>query len=210
MDRRLIDVDMEPLSVSKNTKYLPGSRIKKALIRRFFNTILDLLKRGNYKGILEVGCGEGILLKQLERGLQCRNFTAVDIDDQEIRCAVENAPFAKLSLADVHALPFPDRCFDLTVCCEVLEHVEKPALACAEIFRAGRDMFLFSVPNEPLWRVLNVLRLAYLPTFGNPPQHVNHWSTTSFPRFLSAWFEILEVRTPVPWVVVLCRKKSTA
>ena len=67
------------------------------------------------------------------------------------------------------------RAFDLAAAIEVLEHVPDRA-------DPGRDgpgdrrHLLVSVPDEPLWRILNVARGAYIRDLGNTPGHVNHWS----------------------------------
>jgi len=45
-------------------------------------------------------------------------------------------------LADVHNLPFPDKCFDFVYCSHLLEHVDDPIQACAEIIRVGKRGYI--------------------------------------------------------------------
>lgn len=45
-------------------------------------------------------------------------------------------------LADVHNLPFPDKCFDFVYCSHLLEHVDDPMRACAEIMRVGKRGYI--------------------------------------------------------------------
>ncbi len=56
--------------------------------------------------------------------------------------------------ADARALPFPDRCADLVLCCDVLEHIEddqQAARELARVLRPGGTAFV-SVPADPrLW-----------------------------------------------------------
>ena len=47
-----------------------------------------------------------------------------------------------LVVADVQALPFRARSFDYVYCAHVLEHVDDPLRACAEILRVGRRGFI--------------------------------------------------------------------
>jgi len=47
-----------------------------------------------------------------------------------------------LVLADIHNLPFRDKCFDFVYCSHVLEHVNDPILACSEIMRVGKRGFI--------------------------------------------------------------------
>jgi hypothetical protein len=63
------------------------------------------------------------------------------------------------------------------------------------------------VPNEPLWRVLNVMRGKYLGSLGNTPGHVNHWSSGRFRSFLERRFQIVELHKPLPWTMALCKVK---
>ena len=71
--------------------------------------------------------------------------------------------------------------------------------------RCAQRWLLASVPREPLWRALNVARGAYVSRLGNTPGHLNHWSRRAFIRLLSAHGEIVEVRSPFPWTMLLVR-----
>jgi hypothetical protein len=62
-----------------------------------------------------------------------------------------------------------------------------------------------SVPREPLWRALNLARLSYVGALGNTPGHLNHWSKGAFLEFLTGSVEVVEVRSPLPWTMALCR-----
>ena len=77
-------------------------------------------------------------------------------------------------------MSYPSKAFDLVIACEVLEHIMYPAKVLAEAKRLSRRYAIFSVPREPIWRVLNVARGRYLADLGNTPGHINHWSTQSF------------------------------
>jgi SAM-dependent methyltransferase len=44
--------------------------------------------------------------------------------------------------ADIHQLPFRDKCFDFVYCAHVLEHTADPLRACAEIMRIGKRGYL--------------------------------------------------------------------
>jgi hypothetical protein len=64
---------------------------------------------------------------------------------------------------------------------------------------------LVSVPREPLWRALNLARLKYVSELGNTSGHLGHWSKRGFVEFLSQRVEVVEVRSPLPWTMALCR-----
>lgn len=57
-----------------------------------------------------------------------------------------NAPLARLDKplisADIQSLPFRDKSFDFVYCSHLLEHVDDPIKACAEIMRVGKRGFI--------------------------------------------------------------------
>ena len=71
--------------------------------------------------------------------------------------------------------------------------------------RVARRHVIVSVPREPLWRALNMLRGAYVRDLGNTPGHVNHWSRGAFLDFVNEHGRIEAVRTPFPWTMLLVR-----
>jgi SAM-dependent methyltransferase len=68
-----------------------------------------------------------------------------DIQDQRSgRSLARTRPFV---CGDIHALPFKDKEFDYVICNQVLEHIDAPDFAIAEITRVGKRGYL-SVPSE--------------------------------------------------------------
>ena len=110
--------------------------------------------------------------------------------------------FASLAGPD---LPFAKDEFDIACAIEVLEHVPDPDRTLAEMVRVARSHVLVSVPREPLWRALNVVRGAYVRQLGNTPGHVNHWSRGAFLDFVNRHGRIAAIRSPFPWTMVLVR-----
>jgi 2-polyprenyl-3-methyl-5-hydroxy-6-metoxy-1,4-benzoquinol methylase len=107
------------------------------------------------------------------------------------------APISKLA---------PDRdAAELIVCCEVLEHLDDPEAGLETITRLARPWLLVSVPREPIWRALNLARGKYVRDLGNTPGHLGHWSRRAFVEFLRSRVEVVDVRSPVPWTMALCR-----
>jgi 2-polyprenyl-3-methyl-5-hydroxy-6-metoxy-1,4-benzoquinol methylase len=186
-------------------KYTTANPIGRYLVRNFLRRIGSVLAGICFDSLLDVGCGEGVVLAHMAPHLAGKRVCGTDIDALSVQTARTNAPFAFLQVADVYALPFRDGEFDVVVCCEVLEHLRAPDLALQEIRRVTAGHCLVSVPNEPVWRLLNMARGAFLAQLGNTPGHVNHWNRRSFGAFIGDRFEILETITPLPWIGVLCR-----
>ncbi len=87
-------------------------------------------------------------------------------------------------MGSIYGLPFVNHEFDLVICTEVLEHLNAPILALQEIRRVSAKYCMLSVPNEPIWRFLNITRGAYITNLGSTPAHVNHWSIGSFQQYV--------------------------
>ena len=81
----------------------------------------------------------------------------------------------------------------------------EPESTLAEMARVARRHLIVSVPREPMWRMLNMARGAYLRELGNTPGHLNHWSKVGFHSLLTRYGTVQEVRTPFPWTMVLVR-----
>lgn len=173
-------------------------------IRNFDRVILDLVRPLDPRQILEVGCGEGHVTGLLLRHTEAR-IVAYDISDPILEIAREaagagRAKFARKCILDLKA---SEDSAPLVVCCEVLEHLEDPERGLRRLAEVAAPYALVSVPREPLFQTLNFLRGAHLRALGNSPGHLHHWGTKDFVRLVQRYFEILEVRTPLPWTIVL-------
>lgn len=96
---------------------------------------------------------------------------------------------------------------DLVVCCEVLEHLNRPEEALRRLQCVVSRNLIISVPREPIWRLLNLARGKYIGSLGNTPGHLQHWSARAFTQLVARYFELVAVRTPLPWTIALCRRR---
>lgn len=186
------------------TKYSDPSPLVRFANQRFFDALSEMLRSVRVQSVLDAGCGEGEILSRLG---STRAF-GVDRDFQRVAIASSRTASGGLSAADVQRLPFPADSFDLVVMLEVFEHVGDPQEALAEIARVSGQYILASVPNEPWWRIGNMLRLKYLREFGNTPEHLHHWSTSGFKSFISDSFHVIQVRRPFLWTFILAQKDT--
>jgi SAM-dependent methyltransferase len=196
------------VEIGANTKYATANPVSRILIRRFVDRVRALVERTPFALAADVGCGEGVLLGRLGNVWADRPVVAVDIDPREVCLARANAPVVLPTVASAYALPFRAASFDLVICSEVLEHLDRPAAAIDELWRIARTTVVLSVPNEPLWRMLNLARGAYLRALGNTPGHVNHWTPRGFVRSVERRFHVEAVVSSLPWTIVLGRRKS--
>lgn len=155
---------------------------------------------------LEIGSGEGYILTYILEVRPDIRLVGSDITPEIVYAGRARESGAVWCVARAEQLPFVDCSFDLLLACEVLEHIIAPDIVLSEMQRLCRKYCIVSVPNEPLWRILNITRGQYLPRWGNTPGHVQHWSRKGIARLVSQYFEIVEVRGVLPWTFVLARK----
>jgi SAM-dependent methyltransferase len=192
-------------------KYGASNPITRFLVGNFCRAVGDFAERVSPDAILEVGCGEGHITRLLLQRTAAR-IHAMDISDTVLDMARTNVDSARVEFENrnIYALDTAQRRASLVVCCEVLEHLDDPARGLQILAEAAAPHSILSVPREPIWRMLNMARGAYLSHLGNSPGHLQHWSQRRFLDFVSSEFEILEVRSPLPWTVVLGRSRRSA
>jgi 2-polyprenyl-3-methyl-5-hydroxy-6-metoxy-1,4-benzoquinol methylase len=188
-------------------KYGSRNPVVRRLMAGFERELNELFTHAEADSVLDVGCGEGVLTLQWAQALGERPVVGLDLADPKLEAEWQRRGRPNLSFVTGRGeqLPFGEEAFDLVAAIETLEHVENPERTLAEMARVARRHLLVSVPREPLWRGLNLLRGAYVPDLGNTPGHVNHWSGRAFQRWLSAHGEVVEVRKPFPWTMALVR-----
>jgi 2-polyprenyl-3-methyl-5-hydroxy-6-metoxy-1,4-benzoquinol methylase len=196
-------------TVTGNTydKYGSTNPVVRRLMARFERDLDDLWTRADPESLLDIGCGEAILTHRWAQELGDRRVVGIDLEDPAIQAewAKRPAPNLEYRVMKAERLPFADSEFDLATAIEVLEHVPDPEHTVSEMARVARGHLLVSVPREPLWRVLNMARGAYLKDLGNTPGHVNHWSKRAFVELLSRHGQVVEARSPFPWTMLLVR-----
>jgi len=196
-------------------KYHSKNLISRYLVSNFINNIEKLLKSIPQIGvtrICEVGCGEGELLKITNSIFPDAELNAIDISNEIIEIAKRNCGGIPIEFSVQNAEDldkFPDAYFDVVICCEVLEHLSNPRKGIEEVFRISNNYVLVSVPNEPIWRILNIMRGKYIRYLGNTPGHLNHWCITTFQGFLiDPDFKMVASNYPFPWQMILLQRKS--
>jgi 2-polyprenyl-3-methyl-5-hydroxy-6-metoxy-1,4-benzoquinol methylase len=195
--------------VTGNTydKYGSTNPVVRRLMASFERTLDELMAQARPDSLLDVGCGEGVLVHRWALAMPQARLVGIDLEEPSIQAgwAAREAPNLEYRTMPAQELPFAENEFDLASAIEVLEHVPDPEHTVAEMARCARRHLLVSVPREPLWRMLNMARGAYLGQLGNTPGHLNHWSKRSFTKLLARHGEIVEARSPFPWTMLLVR-----
>lgn len=199
--------------VAGNTydKYGSANPVARYLMKGFLERLNTLIESVQPDSIHEVGCGEGHLSRILCRyqvPIRASDFSARIIDIARSQEHIEGCHIT-WKVAGISQLTPEEDAAHLVVCCEVLEHLPDPNDALEILQLLASPYLLVSVPREPLWRCLNLLRGKYIRQGGNTPGHINHWGKRSFIALIDHYFEILSVHSPLPWTMILCRRRRS-
>ena len=205
-----VDLPAGPMTADTDTeftdKYERTGGIGAWLVDRFYDAVRDLLQPALRPGdtMMEIGCGAGYSTERLRawipEGIACAGS---DVGASLVDKARRRNPGTPIIQQSVYSLAMPTKSVDVLVMMEVLEHLEQPAAALAELARVARRHVLISTPREPVWRALNMARGKYLGALGNTPGHVQHWSSVGLRRAVSPSFEVQAMRCPLPWTILL-------
>ena len=186
-------------------KYGSTNPVVRRLMRGFHAALDELWGIAGPRSVLDVGCGEGVLTCDWAERIGDGRVVGIDLDDPKLRAEWESRrrPNLEFRPAEATSLSFGDGEFDMAAAIEVLEHVPQPEATLAEMARVAERWLLVSVPREPIWRMTNMARGAYLGSLGNTPGHVNHWSKAGFKSLLARYGKVEQVRSPFPWTMLL-------
>jgi 2-polyprenyl-3-methyl-5-hydroxy-6-metoxy-1,4-benzoquinol methylase len=192
-------------------KYSSKNPIVRWMMNGFSKSLSDLIAKVSPATIHEIGCGEGFwVLQWIREGIEARGS---DFSSQVIDLARSNAIEQKLSAdiftqRSIYGINVDDDSADLIVCCEVMEHLESPAEGLQALNKIAKKFVILSVPREPIWCALNLARGKYLSSLGNTPGHIQHWSRSAFIELVSKYFDIIDIKSPLPWTMLLCQVKE--
>jgi SAM-dependent methyltransferase len=190
-------------------KYNSPNPLQQFLIGRFLRTVGSLVEQSGALVLADIGCAEGFVTRyvwSLRPEIRC---VGIDIDVGALERGKLISPNRRAQQASIYNIPYRSEAFELVLCLEVLEHLDRPERALAELMRTTRRYCLVGVPHEPFFRIANFLRGKNLARLGNDIEHVNHWGKASFARFLQdSGLIVRRLKPSFPWLVALAERSG--
>ncbi|MDN3579615.1 class I SAM-dependent methyltransferase [Mucilaginibacter flavus] len=142
--------------------------------------IIDVCKGLTFNKVLEVGAGDGSILKILSDHDFAPEYNAVEISESGVQYiqsrAIKN--LKSVQVFDGYKLPFEDDSFDLIILSHVLEHVEHERILLREIKRVAKRCVI-EVPRD--YKTGVDTRIKHFLAYG----HINVYTPTSLRYLLS-------------------------
>ena len=192
-------------------------KIGRKLLDGYFQSVEALvaesgINRKRTAKAIEIGCGEGFSTQRLRDILPDKiQLQASEYVADLVPKARKRNPGVKITQESAYETKHANNTYDMIFLLEVLEHLDYPDQALAELRRILKPggFLVLGVPREPLWCALNMARGKYLTHLGNTPGHLNHWSTLTLKYYVRKHFgSVVASHTPLPWTQVLLQKPS--
>ena len=189
-------------------KHESANPVQQFLIRRFHDEVVRLLEAVPHSAILDLGCGEGFVLDHLLASGIDADLVGIDRSSTAIASARSRLGGAiDLVQGDVTSLEDLPRPFEVVMMLEVLEHLDEPDATLDLLCDLSTGHVIVSVPHEPFFRGLNLIRFKNLKRLGSDPEHVHHWTKRGFERLVGRRFEIVDRGRAFPWTLVLLKAR---
>lgn len=107
--------------------------------------------------VLDIGCGDGTLLKLLTKN---KNIDArgLELDQADVNTCVAQGLSVMQGNADIDLAYYPDNAFDYVILSKTIQATQRPDLVVQEMLRIGKHAIV-SFPNFGQWRVIASLAL---------------------------------------------------
>lgn len=130
--------------------------------------------------VIEIGAGDGAVLRQLSEQNFAVKYFAVEVSESGVRAIFQEkiSHLVDCKVFDGYEIPYADNQFDLAILTHVLEHVEHPRALLYDVARVARFVFV-EVPLE------DTVRLPQDFAFDSVG-HINNYSRRSFRRLIQS------------------------
>ena len=186
-------------AIAADTPFQPATSVWRAV--ELARVIQSSLPEG--RG-LDVGCGDGQVLKRVLEHIGSREVVGIDLDPRETAAAEALGLYTKVYTGSAAEVPEPDESFDFAFSNSVLEHIPDLGPVFAEVSRVLKPggAFIFTVPSTTFDSLLYgpLLpwsdRKAYEKMIDKRLAHYHYFSPENCTDWLAPAGLILESSTP--------------
>jgi len=142
------------------------------------DNIVSLCSEIPHDRIIEIGCGNGAILEELDQRQFGKSQFGIEISSSGID-QLRSKNLRSLTEARVYdgqIIPYEDGSFDLAILSHVVEHLEHPRAVLHEARRVANHVFV-EVPLEHTWRLKRDFDF-------NEIGHINFYTSTTIRRLL--------------------------
>ena len=141
-------------------------------MKKEFQIIAELIQKN--KRVLDVGCGDGILLKHLKDNKNI-DTRGLEISKKNVQICVSKGLSVIEGNAEKDLQQFPNTSFDYVILSQTLQAFYKPEKVIDDLLRVANKAIV-TIPNFGYWKVrLNLLFKGTMPVTKNLP---NEWYDT--------------------------------
>ena len=137
-----------------------------------FEIISEIIEKSTR--VLDVGCGEGILMEFLKKNKKV-DIRGIEISKDKVGTCIAKGLTVIEGNAEFDLKQFPDNSFDYVVLGQTLQAFINPEIVIKELLRVGKKAIV-TIPNFGHWKVrLNLLMKGTMPVTKSLP---NEWYNT--------------------------------
>ena len=137
-----------------------------------FKIIAKSIKKD--KSILDVGCGDGELMKFIYENISKR-IRGLEISKDNVQKCIQKGLTVIEGNAEIDLQQFPSNSFDYVILSQTLQAFLKPEKVITDLLRVGKTSIV-TIPNFGFWKVrLNLLFKGTMPVTKTLP---NEWYNT--------------------------------
>jgi len=140
------------------------------------NIVRQYSEATEMKNILDVGCGKGIITKQIKKVFPNIQIDAIDISEKAIELAKKDFSGINFFVADGMKLDNWEQRYDIIILNNLYEHIENPTgmLKNLKKILKKEGVFIISTPNR--YFIRNVLRKLFGLNIVIPTHHITEYS----------------------------------
>ena len=156
---------------------------------KHINLLKKYLKILNFEkneliNVLDIGCGDGVLLYLLETQIKDYKFNihGIDLSEKALEVAKNKIPDGNFVKTDIYNSTFQDNNFDLVISSDVIEHVNHPDKMLSEIKRVAKKdaLIIIGTPIRYTEKPLDTM-------------HVKEFFQQEFINLISEYFNFIEL-----------------